>query len=403
MNKNFLLTGNTFIVTVIAALLLGLAPMFLFMLPGQVPVVLYHAHHDGGFSFSEPMFREHMEFLRDNDYTPITLDELLDWREYDAPLPLRPIVLTFDDNYTGMKTIVAPIMREMDFVGINFAHTNYVGWIPPGDVQRPTWDDLVQWEQEGILITESHTIMHYNLTSLSDEDVIEELEGSKAAIESNMPDKECLYLAYPYGAYNQFVITRMELAGYRAGFTTESKPATRQDNLMEIPRIGVDGTTLATFQNQIRFHNLPPDPPGEGWTLNTNCANFIFQPEGWDRVTGSAQSFGSHVYSAQAPVNPAGWNILLSGGNYRLHAWWPESNDHATNTPFIIEDTSGITTIHADQTTGGGEWNLLGNFHFSADEPARIHLGTEADGIMIADGIWIEPVPETYVDDWYLF
>lgn len=390
-------------VIIIALIFLFIGPYFVNSLSARVPVVLYHAHHDGAFGFSEPMFREHMEFLKDNDYTPITLDQLLDWREFDNPLPLRPIVLTFDDNYTGMKTVVAPIMREMEFVGINFAHTDYVGWIPPGDVQRPTWDDLTGWEAEGILLTESHTVTHRDLTALYNNDVIDELVDSRAAIEENIPDKECLYLAYPYGRYNTFVIEQMELAGYRAGFTTVRQHATRHSKLMEIPRIGVDNTGLSTFIDRIGYHDLPQDPPGKGWSLNVDTPHFILEPEGWNTISGVSQSFGNHIYIAENALEKAGWKLYLDDGYYHLYAWWPNDSSYATNSSFLIEDHEQEHTVYVDQSTKGGEWNLLGHYYFSSDKPASIRLGTEANGTIVADGLWIEPVPETYIEDWHIY
>jgi hypothetical protein len=91
----------------------------------QVRVLLYHAYPSFGYTAAQ--FAEHMDFLRSNGYTTITPFQLLNWMQYDTPLPIRPILVTMDDNYIPVVDEVFPILQARGMVAVNFAHTNYDG------------------------------------------------------------------------------------------------------------------------------------------------------------------------------------------------------------------------------------------------------------------------------------
>ena len=78
----------------IRALCLILVLAFASPAAAQFRVLLYHAHPS--FSFSQELFVEHMDFLKANDYHTVTLDQFLDWKENNRPMPIRPLVLTLD-------------------------------------------------------------------------------------------------------------------------------------------------------------------------------------------------------------------------------------------------------------------------------------------------------------------
>lgn len=67
-----------------------------------IPVLMYHMIGDvpdNDAVLLESHFREQMKFLKDNDFHPITLDQLYDYMVHNKPVPVRPVVLTFDDGY----------------------------------------------------------------------------------------------------------------------------------------------------------------------------------------------------------------------------------------------------------------------------------------------------------------
>ena len=129
---------------------------FLFLaatINAQMPVLMYHANPS--FVFNETMFAEHMDFLDQNDYHTVTLDQFYDWYKNEEALPVRPIVVTFDDNYIGVYDIAYSVMQARNQVGINFTHTNYVG--VGGTNDHCDWTEIQIMEDAGVFLTESHT------------------------------------------------------------------------------------------------------------------------------------------------------------------------------------------------------------------------------------------------------
>lgn len=91
-----------------------------------IPVLMYHMIGDvpdNDAVLLESHFREQMKFLKDNDFHPITMDQLYDYMVHDKPVPVRPVVLTFDDGYPDTYSIVMPVLKEYGFAGTVFVPT----------------------------------------------------------------------------------------------------------------------------------------------------------------------------------------------------------------------------------------------------------------------------------------
>ncbi|MBU2548901.1 MAG: polysaccharide deacetylase family protein, partial [Proteobacteria bacterium] len=82
----------------------------------------------------------------------------------------------------------------------------------------------------------SHTRSHANLIRLGDAELVEELAGSKMAIEANLGG-EVTALAYPYGLADDRVRTAARTAGYRLGLGTCPGKLDLGDDPLDLPRI----------------------------------------------------------------------------------------------------------------------------------------------------------------------
>lgn len=369
----------------------------------QIKALLYHAHQN--FGFSAESFSAQMDFLKNNGYHTITLQQFLRWHNNAEPLPPRPILITFDDNYIPVYDVAYPILRERGFCAVNFAHTYYVGVIT-GNGDHCDWNEIQEMEDAGVFYTESHTRTHPSLPTLSDSDAWDEIYGSKIDIETNMTSKTCIAIAYPYGNYDEHIITFCENAGYLMGFTTINDYNYRTTPLFELRRTGVGDDSIEQFKQKIGFYDLPPAPPGDGWTIDNTDPNFFIDSGEWTVSTSVSGYYGRDYL-----ISPAGdgssrvrWATYLpEDGWYKVYAWWTEHSNRATNAKYEIHHLEDTTLIEVDQRSNGGQWNLLGTFRFSATQPASIVLSNDADGYVVADGIWFEPTKITRVSAWAFF
>ncbi len=103
----------------------------------DLPILAYHRVVDMGiedeFAFdpelvsaSRTQFRAQMEFVHAH-YDPITFADLLAALDGRAPMPPRPLVVTFDDGFEDNYTNAFPILRELGIPATIFVSTGYIG------------------------------------------------------------------------------------------------------------------------------------------------------------------------------------------------------------------------------------------------------------------------------------
>lgn len=115
---------------------------------------------------SPEAFRAQLLWLRRQHYHPITLDQLLAARQGRAPLPRRPVLLSFDDGYSSVFDQAFPVLREFRAPAL----VAVVGrWLEPatgpvafGDqtIDRArllSWNQLRQMQASGLVEVASHS------------------------------------------------------------------------------------------------------------------------------------------------------------------------------------------------------------------------------------------------------
>lgn len=111
---------------------------------GVLPVLTYHRVdvlgrspllYPGLISAEPAAFDEQMRFLATH-WRPLSLAELLAVRRGEAELPLRSVLVTFDDAYGDFAAVAWPILKRYGIPVTLFVPTAY-----PGDRKRMFWWD----------------------------------------------------------------------------------------------------------------------------------------------------------------------------------------------------------------------------------------------------------------------
>ncbi len=368
----------------------------------QIPIITYHAHENLGYD--EQTFREHMEFFVEEGYSTIDMDQFYEWHQNDGPLPLRPVVVTVDDNYIAGYTGMYPIFQELGIVATNYIHTHGIGIGAP----KASWAQVREMNDSGHFLAESHSRTHPHLSQVSATQLESEVWGSRQDIADNVGGRVTNHFCYPYGDYNQTVIAEVEAAGYLTAVTTIGGDNYRTTPIYELRRHGGDGIGVATLQQRIGFHNLPPGPPGDGWVLDDESPHCYYDADLWNASTSRPGYYGSrYLYLPEEAGGEADllhWSAILpETGLMRVHARWTSADNRATDAVYTIETAGDDETVTVNQREGGGEWQELGVFEFAADEPVTVRLGGGSDGVLVADGIWFEPLEPANVEGWMIF
>lgn len=217
--------------------------------PTNIPVLMYHSiAYEKGNDLRVPpeKLRQELQIIKDNGFTPITLDELYSHFNDEAALPPKPIVLTFDDGYKDNCENALPILKEFGFKATVFVITCQT------DDSRDymTSAQLKEMNANGIDV-ECHTVTHPHLKDLSYDKQLVELRDSKAKLEK-MLNKKINYIAYPYGSYNDDTVKLTQSLGYKMAFTTNEGPANKDQGIFTLDRMYISASnSLDYFKKQI--------------------------------------------------------------------------------------------------------------------------------------------------------
>lgn len=218
-----------------------------------VPALVYHkiAEIPPGSRFPcnyvrPEQFSAQLRLLRAAGFESISFTRYLEYRRGAAPLPGRPILITFDDGYRTNAQIAAPILERFGFTATVFLVSDYIGQTNRWDEQERQEalldiDDIRAMQRAGIEF-QSHTRSHRRLTDLSPEDAFRELHDSRVALE-HVLGARVLIVAYPWGDCNARVEALAGEAGYEAGAIVRRRTNFEHTPLFALRRIGINHET----------------------------------------------------------------------------------------------------------------------------------------------------------------
>ena len=214
----------------------------------RVPVLMYHyisAPPPGAdkyrldLSVTPAQFAAQLAWLRASGYTTVTLGDLTDALTGGAPLPARPVILTFDDGYADAYAHAFPLLREAGMVGTFFVITE---WLDNGQAGYLTWDQVREMAAADMAI-ESHSRSHRDLTAGCDYDCrVYQVLGSVETIAAEIGVRP-RFFCYPGGRYDVAMFAVLRAAGIEAAVTTRGGTLHVSERLLELPRARVRGTT----------------------------------------------------------------------------------------------------------------------------------------------------------------
>lgn len=181
-----------------------------------IPVLMYHSIKTlPGNSLGVPVkqFSEEMSWLSQKAYHSISPEDLYQALVNKAPVPEKPILLTFDDGYSDNYSSAWPILQQYGFRATFFVITKSVG---PGMMN---WEQLNDLVKQGNTVA-SHTVHHLDLATLTEKQQEFELNSSKQELESHLGIR-VQSLCFPSGKYNKTTLALMPKCGYKLGFSTK--------------------------------------------------------------------------------------------------------------------------------------------------------------------------------------
>ncbi len=203
----------------------------------RVPILAYHNIRPipAGISASDRQFEvppeeldRQLAWLKEQGYESISFDALHAALVDGAPLPPKPIILSFDDGRDTHYASAFPLLRAYGFTATFFVFTNAID--RPGYL---TWEQMREMRAAGMEFG-SHTRYHAYLTRLTDPREIDaEISGSKKTLEDGFGEPIAAF-AYPFGLHDDATAEKLRAAGYETARTIDERFVHAKDGLLRL-------------------------------------------------------------------------------------------------------------------------------------------------------------------------
>lgn len=213
----------------------------------RVPILMYHYLstppadanvYRQDLSVSPDLFAAQLDRMLADGYQTITLYDLYAHLAQGAPLPEKPVILTFDDGYRDNYENAFPLLKERGMTATFFIVSDFI------DEQRPeylTWEMVREMHASGMSI-ESHGRNHVSLKGKDQDYLVWQALGSLETIQHELGVRP-RFVSYPAGEYDQLTLDIFRSADYWAGMVTKQGATHALDQPFEWTRVRVRGST----------------------------------------------------------------------------------------------------------------------------------------------------------------
>jgi len=224
----------------------------------NVPIVMYHSiakHGSGKYCITPATLEKDLLYLKENGFTAIVFSDLIAYQKKGAPLPEKPVMLTFDDGYANNYRNAFPLLKKHGMKGViavvgRWADDNIEGGRGKG--AHLTYEQIKEMHGSGVVEIQSHTYdMHktgrggrYGMKKTRAESTQQYKEVLKTDLLTNHnkilkhTGITMTALAFPFGAYSKECFEVLKEIGYKASLTcTEGvNTITRSSDLYRLKR-----------------------------------------------------------------------------------------------------------------------------------------------------------------------
>jgi peptidoglycan/xylan/chitin deacetylase (PgdA/CDA1 family) len=175
-----------------------------------------------------------MLWLEQNGYSAVTLRAVWNHWHGRGDLPLRPVVISFDDGTRSIARTAKPVLAAHHWPGVlNLDLSNLE---PAWGLSATRVRALIRegWE------VNSHTLSHPDLTRLDATHLVLEIGGSRTALRRRF-GVPADFFCYPAGRLDARIIAAVKAAGY-LGATTTINGLARRDAPYQLARVRVNGS-----------------------------------------------------------------------------------------------------------------------------------------------------------------
>lgn len=212
----------------------------------ELPIIMYHGVIDQSkwvneYVISKESFESDLIYLKQNGYTTVTIGEVIDYVYSGAPLPEKPIVLTFDDGFYNNLSIVYPLLEKYNMKAVISVVGAYTDKYSELDDKNPgyaylSWDDVRFLSKSGLVEIGNHSYDMHSIDSArngtkknkneSEEHYRKALTEDAGKMQELCAENlgfEPAVFTYPYGAISECSIDILNEIGFKASLSCEER------------------------------------------------------------------------------------------------------------------------------------------------------------------------------------
>lgn len=229
-----------------------------------VPILMYHkigAVADNAWWAPTDIFKRQLRALRNQGYSTVLPDDIVNHRKAGKRLPPKPVMITFDDGYSDSLALVEPLLKKYGFRAVVYLATDFIAETPATRKQFEgvdvlIWPEIKTMQKRATFVFGGHGHRHQNLAVMADPyaDIREcYLHLRRQGI--RQPFSFC----YPHGEYNARAIAAVKRAGFRSAMACEDQVALtgKTMNLLALPRVSVMGGEHEFHVNRLSTSATP--------------------------------------------------------------------------------------------------------------------------------------------------
>ncbi len=231
-----------------------------------VTVLIYHRFGEDTYpttNIEVARFREQLEYLKNNDYTVIPLQQLVRFLHDGTKLPERSVVITIDDGYRSVYEKAWPVLREYGYPFTVFLyakatenrHGNYMTWEQVRELQAAG----VDFQDHGY----AHDHMAFKPPGMDMDEyrawIRADLAASSRIFSEELKERP-RFFAVPYGEYNEILLEEIRALGYEAILLQDPGSVSNDTDPFAIPRepiLGTDWSSMEHLQMVLERVDLP--------------------------------------------------------------------------------------------------------------------------------------------------
>lgn len=213
----------------------------------RLSVLMYHhvqtkesaiANKQTSLSVNTDIFKEQMQYLKDNGYKVVSMQDLVNYFNNGIQIPAKSILLTFDDGYEDFYTDAFPILESFNFTATVFIPTglmNNGGYL--------SWDQINQMNSK--ILFANHTWSHKNMGV-----AVDIIQKEINTADNQLREKGLNLLkvfSYPYGIDSIQAEKYLLSLNYSLAFSTKSGNILCKQKNLDLPRIRIGNTSLSFY------------------------------------------------------------------------------------------------------------------------------------------------------------